>query len=798
MFGKKKTTEKRQSSAGRGQALMQQMGLAIPDSGDLTATPSNNFNENDDEDLEAELAALAGEQVKESKSQKKAKRSVPKSISEKELQKIISNVDEPIDLEVSDSDDPEIEDELEMLAMEASGPSSPKRSPEKIPDATMNPLNSGPTIVQVIEERLVMYRTAQQNARTAHDQSKARRMDRGIKTLQEQLKRAKSGNMISNEDIPPAVTVSTSNHNLAASAQSQSQAQPKPEPVKIYNEERESPRQTEPKPVAVAPPSLPVQQNDSARVVKERGLLYKQAALKAKERGDLETARKYLSTSKQFDTVLEAMMKGEAVDLSKMPPPPPTTSSDQQEPQIDLDPQAEEEAKKLLGVPEAPRNILQALQQRKEKYASELAKAEEAKNNSKSRRFKRIVKQYEEAIKAHKTGRQVDFEELPCPPGFPAIPMQTNEPVQPVVSNVKPLSPLPLPTPKPVEQKVVKKAAPLPPKSGTNLSRAAQQRQILQRRQMEYKYAAAEAKKKGDLESAKDSLRVYLGLKNMVEASEKGLPVDMSNLPPPPLKQSEPQCFIDEPEGDREEVYKKLEQDLIDQIRMCETNHEHFLKLGDINMSNKLDEWAKCARKDLGALKNAFQHNDPPPRSCADLGDNDMELHVVKGINLSLPDGYSPHQLNTYLKYEFPIPKDEPQTGELGSTVKGTNNPEYDFSTKLNIQRKSSAFQRQIKHKNLKVDVYYKRGFMKSDKLLGSVSIKLIDLESHCELHGMHDLYEGRKAVGGKLEVKVRIRTPLSGKSQIEHVNQRWLVLDTFAQAHSIAMNTSNYAQGQK
>lgn len=59
-----------------------------------------------------------------------------------------------------------------MLAMETSGPSSPKRSPEKIPEPPNNALSSGPTIVQVIEERLNMYRTAQMNARTAHDNAK--------------------------------------------------------------------------------------------------------------------------------------------------------------------------------------------------------------------------------------------------------------------------------------------------------------------------------------------------------------------------------------------------------------------------------------------------------------------------------------------------------------------------------------------------------------------------------------------------------------------------------------------------
>lgn len=82
------------------------MGLPMPNASDIMATPSNNFDENDEEDLEAELAELAGENIREQKSGEKSKRSVPKSISDRDLQKIIN---EPIDLEVSDSEDPDIE-----------------------------------------------------------------------------------------------------------------------------------------------------------------------------------------------------------------------------------------------------------------------------------------------------------------------------------------------------------------------------------------------------------------------------------------------------------------------------------------------------------------------------------------------------------------------------------------------------------------------------------------------------------------------------------------------------------------
>jgi coiled-coil and C2 domain-containing protein 1 len=38
---------------------------------------------------------------------------------------------------------------------------------------------------------------------------------------------------------------------------------------------------------------------------------------------------------------------------------------------------------------------------------------------------------------------------------------------------------------------------------------------------------------------------------------------------------------------------------------------------------------------------------------------------------------------------------------------------------------------------------------------------------------------DGRKPVGGKLEVKVRVRNPIHTK-QVEQVQEKWLVIDHF------------------
>uniref|UniRef100_H2Z493 DM14 domain-containing protein n=1 Tax=Ciona savignyi TaxID=51511 RepID=H2Z493_CIOSA len=67
-----------------------------------------------------------------------------------------------------------------------------------------------------------------------------------------------------------------------------------------------------------------------------------------------------------------------------------------------------------------------------QKYQSTSDAAKKEGNSSKARRMGRIVKQYQDAIKSHKAGRKVNFNELPVPPGFPPIP-GVNEVQQPDV-----------------------------------------------------------------------------------------------------------------------------------------------------------------------------------------------------------------------------------------------------------------------------------------------------------------------------------------------------------------------------
>jgi len=77
---------------------------------------------------------------------------------------------------------------------------------------------------------------------------------------------------------------------------------------------------------------------------------------------------------------------------------------------------------------------------------------------------------------------------------------------------------------------------------------------------------------------------------------------------------------------------------------------------------------ARESIQDLDALKSSFAHGESVPLyhyekrayqtvdSNSDLTDNDLELVVVRAINLPLPKDMDAKSLTTYVKFEFPYP----------------------------------------------------------------------------------------------------------------------------------------------
>uniref|UniRef100_V5HG52 Putative cc2d1a protein n=1 Tax=Ixodes ricinus TaxID=34613 RepID=V5HG52_IXORI len=811
----------------------------------------------DDEDLEAELSALLT-----GKSQAKPKKPAPKPAMDlgsiqmmaAAIMKDDTGTDEEDDANLSD--DPDLVAELQDLAPQQEDRAPPRPAPRPPPGAVPvlpprpatqpapAPKPSGElSQVEMLQERLQNYQAAEAAAKSAGDTSKVRRFGRAIKTLESLVKKARAGGAISEEDIPPPVAIPKAASASApppAPSQEPPSAVPVPSAAPPPEPPRSAPSAPDAAPVAPprpqhrpAPPAPPRSGSLSGEptaaatpapgstehTLTTRRDQYKHAALSAKKRGDQQTAIKYIRTAKQFDTVLAAIAQGQPVDLTKMPPPPPefaVTASTAGPPSVPvavavpvagadepsfpayLDENVQDDDPSLFNAPPPPTSVLEALQQRLEKYQSTITEAKEKGDDRKVRRLGRIVKQYEDAIKLHKAGKPVDFEELPAPPGFGPIPV----PQEAAAPAPKPEPPKPAPKPasRPAPARPAQAAASPATKPGPSAPQKKplrrglsttidKQMEFLLERQRLFREAALEAKRRGDREQAKEYLRMMKGLDPMIQATEAGLPINATSIPIPPQLQEDfvvveaSECEGKEQEGTDDEAYRTLERELVDQHQMCVQNKDHFFKLGDVSSGTKFEKLAQEAHRDLLVVRNLWQRNDPMPRfhyetrvftivRCNhDLTDNELEVSVVRAINLP----GKPDELDSYVRVEFPFPNDAPQSVRT-RTVKDTINPEFQETFKFEINRKSRSFARITKRHPIKLEVWAKRGFLRSDAMLGTVAVKFEDLETKCDLHDSYDVFDSKRPSGGKLEVKVRVREPFVSK-QVEEIKQRWLII---------------------
>lgn len=101
-----------------------------------------------------------------------------------------------------DDDDPALLNELSEITGEDEGvQEEPENTTPIIP--TSDPSTA---MVSLLEARLEMYKKAEAIAKGANETSRARRFNRGIKTINDLLKQARAGKSINSEDIPPEVS----------------------------------------------------------------------------------------------------------------------------------------------------------------------------------------------------------------------------------------------------------------------------------------------------------------------------------------------------------------------------------------------------------------------------------------------------------------------------------------------------------------------------------------------------------------------------------------------------------------
>ncbi|XP_048395231.1 coiled-coil and C2 domain-containing protein 1B isoform X2 [Stegostoma tigrinum] len=582
------------------------------------------------------------------------------------------------------------------------------------PQSNIVTVNTG--LQMTLEERLQMYRIAISNAKQTGETSKLRRYERGLKTLQTLLVSAKKGKKIEEAEIPPPVATGKSSASVLES--DSLNAKDLEDGIAEMHQDTLTPanevllpqpsvtvlpvKSLVPEPSNITAPVTSLQteivdvsttdttdnDNPGSGETKTKVLLfgrqneYKLAALRAKQAGDITQAKEYMKISKKFDAVIKALDSGEPVDLTNLPPSP-TALTDTSAREKSLNPSSvvtlpDQQGKDLKtehqvivesGLPLPPKDVIEALHQRMEKYKTVAAQAKADGNDRKARMHERIAKQYQDAIRAHKVGRKVDFSDLPIPPGFPPIPgvegasgdlsivgtLETasrlvtaaveeeekhmgaeNESGSPQPATQPPVSkkPTKLPghgvqtaeptlilpvaseegqSPKPLKK-------PTPSEHLIQLSSVAQQQlEFLQNRKKLYMKAAVQAKQKKNLEQAKNFLRIAKGFDPMIVDVQSGKSVDISKVPSPPDTEDDDNEFVMVSYKDvqisekMDEVYTHLMNLLKEQYEKCVSYSKQFIHLGNVAETTRFEKMAADCKISMQILKLwQAQGLDPP------------------------------------------------------------------------------------------------------------------------------------------------------------------------------------------
>uniref|UniRef100_A0A8C7YL05 Coiled-coil and C2 domain containing 1B n=1 Tax=Oryzias sinensis TaxID=183150 RepID=A0A8C7YL05_9TELE len=593
-----------------------------------------------------------------------------------------------------------------------------------------------------------------------------------VGTLESMMAAVKTGKPINEAEIPPPVATGAPN------------AAPRPAapPVPSAPEQKQPAEAEDPAGLPGVPDSTAARSDETKTHLLERQREYKAAALRAKKQGDVEKAKLYFKASKVASTAQSA--------------------------------------------PSAPKDALEALEQRRAKYAEASAQAKAAGDDRKARMHDRIAKQYQSAIRAHKAGKPVNFDELPVPPGFPPIPGQKAEGAEEgFIAALEAANKLASTDAaeeeddddddkgEEVGSPKCQTGRPFPCRSASKGKRgmgekqlfcclmvdsvrdpAAQQLEFLENRKKQFMKAALQAKQKNDMEQAKNLLRTAKGFDPMIEATRSGKSVDISTVPSPPGDEEDDFILVHHSDVQlsqkAEEVYSQLAKMLRDQHEKCLTHSKQFTHLGNVAETTKFEKMAEDCKKSMEVLKLAQAQGLPPPkhhfeeksfrtvRIFPDLSGTDMVVHIVRGMNLPAPNGVQSNDLDAYIKFDFPFPSSEQPQRHKTTVVKNTNSPEYNQSFTLTINRNHRGFRRLVASKGFKLDLLHKGGFLRCDKPIGSALVKLDKLEAQSEIREIVEVMDGRKHTGGRVEVKVQLREPLSGQD-IQTSKERWLVIDT-------------------
>ncbi|KAK4467534.1 hypothetical protein MN116_000289 [Schistosoma mekongi] len=540
----------------------------------------------------------------------------------------------------------------------------------------------------------------------------------------------------------------------------------------------------------------PKSPNSGLDLLKSRHKEYKLAALTARDAGQLNKAKELLEASKCIGQAIVNIEAGtETFDPETDLPPHPSeyefsNESDSSETTAIPPPQSSSSQPLKSSVPDIMKTSIICTENILSRIAYYKEKSKGIDNDATKRRYNRILTRYDEGLRACERGvTSFEFEELVPPPGYPPLTDRSKMGRSIKLTNND------------------QKSLPAKPETSDHYPTKNKTEAIvglLIKRQDELKEAAKLAKQAGNIELAKTYIRSCLGMNQMIQAAEAGFPIDLTQLPRPPtftdsaaskpilsgLKCDPPVKYaivFNSLSGmDLFKTYSEILSDqeqlvnhLINELRFNGHNNQLIMsKLSDLISVNT------CVKKLLSKYNQHVTHliahfesaNLPKSNVNAKLADDILEISDIRGIAYPVPSNYS--NIDTYVEIELSLNASNPPLKLSTNVAKSNCEPIYSQSTKeLRVNTKSRVYRRFVQNNRcLKATVYYNRGLFRRWGVLGVTEIPLTGLVQSATVTHIGDLKDGRKVVGGRLQVQLRQRESLCGEP-IVYQQQPWLLL---------------------
>ncbi|GAA5816671.1 hypothetical protein MFLAVUS_010201 [Mucor flavus] len=336
--------------------------------------------------------------------------------------------------------------------------------------------------------------------------------------------------------------------------------------------------------------------------------------------------------------------------------------------------------------------------------------------------------------------------------------------------------------------------------------------------QKQYKEAALHYKGLGNLSAAKQMVRtskvlLHTGIKLKNGEITDLRQVKLPDAPDMTLGDGKIRQVSEATSGVGINSYQQIESQLTYQINICHNLSIQNAISGQKKGSSKIlsdsqDNYAKVEHAfstDLVSLRSYQSNNQNIPslhyeqvnytyKNILDnIPDNMMEFKIIRAI--SLPTLDISVNLDPFATWDFGgwPPENTAQAAmNKGETpvVSGAN-PQYDFSIMIPISRTNRLFTRYVQRKKLTVEVFHNKytyGLFRRPVSLGKIVLPMDRLLTKASISGIFDLLDSsRKKTGGKIEIQVNLREPLTGEDIVKR-SERWLVLDSFGSTASQCM----------